>query len=777
MRRVREVTLGAYEHQDLPFERLVEELQPERNLNHNPLFQVMFSLQNNRSLASSSDSPQSTLEAMENSPKLGTAKFDLALFTEEVDQGLVAGFEYNTDLFEAATIERMVGHFQTLLESILADPDRPIVELPLLTDAERQQLLQEWNDTKTDYPEHACLPQLFEAQVEATPDAVAVLMAGRSWTYRELNGRANQVAHHLRKLGVSTDARVAICLERSLELVAGVLGILKAGGAYVPLDPAYPRERLAFILSDAQASVLLTEERLAGELPTEDVQEVVCLDSSWEVIARESTQNPASVATADNLAYIIYTSGSTGTPKGVGMIHRPLVNLLWWQIRNSRRASEARTLQFAPLSFDVSFQEMFSTWLAGGSLILMAEEERREMGKLLQGMAETEIERLFLPPVVLQQLAETLTDATPSTKLRQIITAGEQLQITEPVTRLFKRFNNCALYNHYGPSESHVVTEFALEGKPDDWPTFPPIGRPIANTRIYLLDAHLQPVPVGVHGELHIGGVALARGYHNRPILTAERFIPDPFSRTPGARLYKTGDRAQYRPDGNIEFLGRIDKQVKIRGFRIELGEIEAVLSRHPAVREAVAVSLTEKSGDKRLVAYLVADNGSILSTTQLYHFLKDQLPEYMIPSAFVQLDALPLTPNGKVNRRALPAPDRQRPELERAFVPPRTLVEQALAEIWSEVLRKEQVGVYDNFFELGGHSLLATQVVSRVREALQVELPLRRLFETPTVADLAVAVISSRAMQTNQEDLTQILAELEDLSEDEARTLLADEV
>jgi amino acid adenylation domain-containing protein len=772
--RVREVALGAYEHQDLPFEKLVEELQPERNLNYNPLFQVMFSLQNNPT-SGASDEQQASLEALKNAPQLGAARFDLALFTEETEKGFVAGLEYNTDLFEAATIERMVEHFQTLLEGIVAHPDRRLSELTLMTEAEQFQLLHEWNQTQADYPHDACIQQLFEKQAEQTPEATAIVMEARSWTYQEVNRRANQVAHYLHKLGVGTESRVGICMNRSAEMFIGLLGVLKAGGSYVPLDPAYPKERTAFVLLDAQARVLLTENRLAEQLPTEGLQ-VVRLDTEWEAIAREDERNPASDATPDNLAYIIYTSGSTGTPKGVAMPHRPLVNLLWWQTRNSELTHAARTLQFASPSFDVSFQEIFSTWLTGGTLFLTTEENRRDARRLLEVLSRFGVERLFVPPVTLQQMGEAMRDSTPPLKLRQIVVAGEQLHITEPIKRFFERLDNCTLHNHYGPSESHVVTAFTLAGVPADWPSFPYIGRPIANAQIYILGDRLQPVPVGVSGELYIGGTVLSRGYLDRPAHTAERFIPSPFSATPGEWLYKTGDLACYLPDGQIKFQGRVDDQAKIRGFRVEPGEIEVVLSQHPGVREVVVVARSETSGDKRLVAYLVADGGSPPSTTELHRFLKERVPEYMIPSVFVQLDALPLTGSGKIDRRALPAPDRLRPKLELVFVPPRTPIEEALAEIWKDVLGVERVGVHDNFFELGGHSLLATRVVSHVRDTLQVELPLRRLFESPTIAELVVGIVHSRAQEVDQEKITDLLAALEHLSEDEARALLAGE-
>ena len=738
--RVREVALGAYAHQDLPFEKLVEALHPERDLSRNPMFQVMFILQN---------TPMATLELggltlNQLNVDWGIAMFDLTLSMRATEQGLMGFLEYNTDLFNAATISRMLDHFQTLLEGIVANPDQPIATLRLLTEAEWYQLLVEWNDTKVDYLEDLCIHQLFEAQVERTSDATVVIFGDKQLTYRELNTKANQLAHYLRKCGVGPEVLVGIYVERSPEMVIGVLGILKAGGAYVPLDPSYPKERLVFMLEDTCVAVLLTQERLLEVLP-EHGTEVVCLDSDWEAITQESEENPINGASAENLAYVLYTSGSTGKPKGVAMSHRSLCNLIWWQL-SSKLPSGAKTLQFASLSFDVSFQEIFSTWCSGGTLVLISEELRRDAVGLLGYLTDKSVERLFLPFIALQQLAEVADGQGPiPTSLREIITAGEQLQITRPIVSLFSKLTDCTLHNQYGPTESHVVTAFTLTGSPSGWPALPPIGRPIANTQIYLLDRNLQPVPVGVSGELYIGGDSLARGYLNRPELTAEKFISNPFSDEAGTHLYKTGDLARYLPDGNIEFLGRLDHQVKIRGFRIELGEIEAVLSQHLAVQETVVIVREDTPSDKRLVAYLVIKQEPFPTINELRSFLKEKLPDYMVPSAFMFLDALPLTPNGKVDRQALPAPDRVRPELESTFVAPRTPVEEVLAGIWAKVLGLEQVGIHDNFFELGGHSLLATQVISRLRDAFQVELPLRSLFEVPTVADLAERVETVR--------------------------------
>jgi amino acid adenylation domain-containing protein/thioester reductase-like protein len=646
---------------------------------------------------------------------------------------------YDASRFEDGTISRMLGHFVTMLEAIATNPHQQISQLPMLTESEQQQLLVEWNDTSVDYACDKCIHKLFEAQVERTPDAVAVVFENQQLTYHELNCRANQLAHYLQSLGVKPDVLVGICVERSLEMLVGILGILKAGGAYVPLDPEYPQDRLRFMLEDAAVSVLLTQQQLVEKLPEHQPRVVyVYLDTDWQLISHLSQENPISGVQENNLGYVIYTSGSTGQPKGVAMNQLALCNLLLWQLQNSAISSSGvKTLQFAPVSFDVSFQEMFSTWFSGGTLLLIGEQLRREPLALLNLLQEQAVERLFVPFVALQQLAEVaVSSELVTSNLREIITAGEQLQMTPAISKWLSQLSGCTLHNHYGPSESHVIVTYTLINSVDTWPLLPPIGRPIANTQIYILDQNLQPVPVGVPGELHIGGVSLARGYLNRPELTQEKFIPNPFEKAAESRLYKTGDKARYLPDGNIEYLGRIDNQVKIRGFRIELGEIEAVMSQYELLQANCVVVREDTPGDKRLVAYIVPQPEQTATVNQLRQFLKSKLPEYMLPSAFVTLESLPLTPSGKVNRRALPAPEPNSGLLAQ-YVTPRTPIEEILALIWQQVLKVERVGRHDNFFELGGHSLLATQLVSRVRSSLKVELPLQSLFAAPTIAQL----------------------------------------
>jgi amino acid adenylation domain-containing protein len=516
----------------------------------------------------------------------------------------------------------------------------------------------------------------------------------------------------------------------------------------------------------------LTKRRLLDSAP-ECGARVLCVDEEWDAISNESGDNMRQGAVSSNLAYVTYTSGSTGKPKGIAMPQRAVRNLLEWQFRETDLPPGARTLQFASLSFDVSFQDMFSTWGMGGAVVLITEDERQNIGGLARVLQEKAIDRLFIPAVALQQLAEGFCAlSSPSATLRKIIAGSEQLQITRPIATMFEELPACSLHNEYGPSETHVVTELALPASPGEWPERPCIGSPILNSQIYLLDRHMQPVPIGVPGELYIGGAGLARCYLNRQELVAEKFIPDPFGGEPGARLYRTGDLARWRPEGQIEFLGRIDFQIKIRGYRVELGEVEAALSAYPTVKEAVLIAREDQTGGKRLVAYLVTSSEGDTTVSQLRAFLRQKLPDYMAPSAFVFLDKLPLTPNGKVNRKALPAPDQSRPELERSYVAPRTALEEVLAQDWREVLNIERVGVHDNFFDLGGHSLLATRLMSRLQEDFQIDIPLRRLFEAPTVAGLAEAM-GGEEMRADLENIAITLMELRGLSDEGAVALL----
>jgi len=803
LRRVRETVLDAQRHQDLPFERLVQALQPPREPGRTPLVRTSFNVP--RAAPAHLELPGVRGEVLP--VDAGGAGVDLHWVLEEWDEGIVGALEYDAALYLPETAERLAAAYLRLLDAVAVDPDAPLEALPLLASGERERVLHAWNDTRRDFPADACVHHLFAERAARTPDAVAVVHGSVSLTYAALDARAGALAHILAARGVGPDVRVGLCVQRSPELMVALLGILKAGGAYVPLDPAYPEGRLAYMLADSGARIVVADARTRAALPEfggevvevgpphppgppppasegrgendtpdgEDRSVDIPLPHAWGRVAspsepgggsppplapppqaREgSTTMPTSQSSPplvgegwraapgwgasvspDNLAYVIYTSGSTGTPKGVALTHRALVNLLRWQDGAWVHPDAADTLQFTTVSFDVSFQEIFSCWLSGGRLVLLDEDERRDPAAVLERLESGGVRRLFLPYVALQQLAETGVErgAYPPA-LREVQTAGEQLRVTEPIRRWFAR-TGAVLSNQYGPSETHVVTAHTLAGAPETWPVLPPIGRPVDNARCHVLDARGEPVPVGVPGELRLGGACLARGYLGRPDLTAERFVPDPFSGEPGARSYRTGDRARWLADGTLEFLGRADAQVKVRGYRVEPGEVEAALERMPEVGGAVAAVRQDPGGGPRLVGYVVAAPGRTVDPADLRARLREELPEYMVPSAVVLMETFPLTPSGKVDRRALPAPAEDAGS--RSGRAPRTPTEEILAGIFAEVLGVERVGAGDDFFDLGGHSLLGTRVVSRVRAALGAELPLRELFEAPTVEGLA---------------------------------------
>ena len=767
--RVREVALGAYAHQELPFERLVEELQPDRNPSFAPLFQVMFVLQN----VPRSERRLHRLTMRHMELEKGTAKFDLGLSVVEGVDGLKGVFTYNTDLFDATTIERLASHFRVLLESIVADPGRRVSALPILTEIERHRLTVQWNATAREFPRDRCIHQLIEEQATRTPQAVALSYGGDQLTYDELNRRANQLARHLQRLGVGPEVRVGLLLERSLDLAVGLLAILKAGGAYVPLEPGYPEERLAFLLRDAGVTVLVTCTELSAGLRSLSSSRIglVCMDRDRASIATAAGANLPCRTSPENLAYVIYTSGSTGASKGVAVPHRAVVNLSHTVAREYRISGHDRVLQSSSLTSDFSVEECFPAWMSGATVVL------RPPAPMLTGADFTElldagrISLTLLPTAFWHSWVQELhlsRRPLPAT-LRLVSIGGETVQPAMYALWRELGVRGVRWCNTYGPTETTVEATLHEPAAGDDGPTSGldlPIGRPLANTRVYVLDRHLNPVPTGVPGELYIGGEGLARGYLGRAGLTAERFVPDPFSGEPGARLYRTGDRGRYRTDGNLEFLGRFDYQVKIRGFRVEPEEVETALARHPAVREGAVVAREDTPGDRRLVAYVVPAGDQALGSGELRSFLRDRLPEPMVPSAFVFLDALPLTPNGKVDRRALPAPDYTRPDGDEAFVAPRTPIEERVAAIWAAVLKLDRVGVHDSFFALGGHSLLATQVVARLRAAFGVELPLRGLFEAPTVAGLAERL----------EATTRLLEEVASLTADQVRLELSRE-
>ncbi len=771
--RVRQMALQAYEHQQLPFEKLVEHLQPQRELGQNPLFQVLFSLQN------APLQPWQWPDALRVVPETidtATAKFDVSLAVVQTEQGLLrATFEYNCALFEAATIERWAGHYQNLLAAVVADPKLPVSQLPILGASERRQL-QQWGRGADRALLATSVVELLTAQLKRTPQAIAVVDGQEQLSYEQLDERAGRLAGYLRGLGVGVGVRVGVLVERSVAMVVAVVAVLKAGGAYVPLEASLPVERLRWLVSDAGVRWVLSDESTAGLAQSLPVKQVGVEEALGEGKAGEAVEFGG-----QEEAYVIYTSGSTGKPKGVMMTHAPLVNLLSWQAEQLPGA--ARTLQFASLGFDVSFQEIFSTWCTGGTLVLIEEATRTDPISLWNVIVESAIERLFLPYVALQQLAE-VAGCHPHlpVPLQEVIVAGEQLRITPQIANFFGRLPGCTLHNHYGPTESHVVTACTLSGPPQNWSVLPPIGRPIANVRIVVLDGYLQPVPIGIPGELYIGGAGLARGYLNQPELTAERFIAPSAELEAGSRLYRTGDRARWRPDGQLEFLGRLDGQIKLRGFRIEPGEIEAVLAQHPAVRQAVVMVREEVPGPRRLVAYIVSTPEARQQEESLRQYLRERLPQYMVPSAFVHLAALPLTPNGKVDRTALPPPAGRRQS--DPDVVPCTPLEKQIATIWAQVLGMEDVGRHDNFFDLGGHSLLATQVRSRLREELQVELPLRPLFETPTVSGLARVIAGLQGQRSDAEcrpipkasrgtSAEQLLAALPQLTDRQVEVLL----
>ncbi|BAZ48976.1 amino acid adenylation [Nostoc sp. NIES-4103] len=647
---------------------------------------------------------------------------------------------YNTELLDGDKITRMQEQFAVFVQGIVNQPEEPVAYLPLLSQEERYKIWVEWNDTQVNYPPDKCIHQLFEEQVEKTPDAVAVVFENTQLTYQQLNQRANQLAHHLRSLGVGPEALVGICLERSLEMIVGLLAILKAGGAYVPLDPTYPSERLAFVLQDTQTSLILTTAQLVNSLPTHAAQ-VVCLDSQWQAIAHNSQENLVCEATPDNLMYIIYTSGSTGQPKGVMIPHRGIYNQLQWRQTTFKLTQQDKVLQTISFSFDPSVWQIFWPLCNGAQLILARPGGHQDPAYLVKVIVEQQITVIALVPSILSVLLEQHLIENCQT-LKHITCGGEALSV-KLIEQFFAKLNlHNVLLNCYGPTEASIDATFWKCQHSTNY-LIAPIGRPIANTQTYILDSHLQPVPIGVPGELYIGGVGLGRGYLNRPELTQERFIVNPFHRREDQslnveRLYKTGDLARYLSNGDIEFLGRLDNQVKIRGFRIELGEVEAAIAQHPSVQQTVVLAREDNPGDKRLVAYIIPHPEQTPSSDELRGFLQEKLALHMVPSAFVFLNNLPLNPNGKIDTRALPAPSFSRPDLQQAFVAPRTPTEQQIADIWVSVLKLEKVGIHDDFFVLGGHSLLATQIMSRLHQAFGVDLPLRTLFEVPTVAKLA---------------------------------------
>lgn len=722
--RVRDVILEAHAYRMVPFEYVIKETQPTRNLTRNPLIQVLFSLEPPLPVLSSGWTI--TLTDVE----VSVSKFDLYFNIDDRPDGFEAWIEYNTDIFDASTIQRMIGHWKTLLEYVVVDPTQPILNLPLLTGEEQTQLLQEWNATQRDYPQDRCLHQLFEEQAAQRPEKVAVICADTSFTYCELNERANQLAHYLQRQGVGPDILVGIYIERSLHMLVALLGILKAGGAYVPLDPAYPQERLAYMLEDSQAQFLLTQQTLINKLSQQSTLTVICLDTDWETIAQEPGHDSQSMLSSDALLYVIYTSGSSGRPKGVQITHRSVINVLS-AVQEMLSVSTSDTLLgITTLSFDIATVEFFLPLITGACFLLQRHDVISDSMQLLEQITT-------IHPTIVQATPATwrmLLDAGLSTlDGLKIISTGEALP-RDVRDQLLARHPD-SFWNLYGPSETTIYSTGCLLNSTSAALS---IGHPIANTQIYLLDNMMQPVPIGVIGEIYIGGAGLARGYLYQPDLTSEKFVPNPFTHQPGDRLYRTGDLACYFPDGSIDFLGRTDYQVKLRGFRIELEEIEAVLKQYPGVKQAVVVARNDSLEDKYLAAYVVLKQGSEPSIAAIRQALKDVLPAYMIPSTFSFLDALPLTPSGKIDRRALPAPDILKIASTHGFFAPTQIVHYQLQYIWEKALHIQPIGIRDNFFELGGHSLLAARMTAHIEQVFGKKIALSTLLANPTIEQLA---------------------------------------
>ncbi|MEM4658889.1 MAG: amino acid adenylation domain-containing protein, partial [Candidatus Methanosuratincola sp.] len=677
-----------------------------------------------------------------------TAKLDLIFFVWEGSQRLTCTVEYNTDLFDEATIERMFCNFETLLEGIAGDPAMPISRLPLISPSELRKVLVDWNATERDYPRTACVHELIEAQARRTPDHISLIAGGESLTYRELNSRANKLARYLRNLGVEPDQLVGICMEPSADMAVSLLGILKAGGAYFPLDPSYPKERLSFMMDDAAVRVVVTQRRLVGELPRSDAR-VVCIDSDWQKISNLSGDDLEPRATSENLAYVIYTSGSTGKPKGVMIAHRSVVNHNLAMMSSFELSPQDRVLQYHSINFDAAVETIFPTWMSGATVVFRTQKVTAPGADLRRLIENGRTTVLSFSSAYWNEWVHELaaSGGVLPDYVRLVVIGGDRAspESVEVWLRLFG--NRIRLLNTYGPTEATVTaTQYDITGASQWVRREIPIGKPISNTSVYILDRNLEPVPIGVPGELFIGGDGVARGYLNREDVTAERFIRDPFSTKPGARMYRTGDLARFLPDGNIEFLGRLDNQVKIRGYRIEPGEVEAAVLWHDAVRDCVVVPRDDDFGQKRLVAYVVPYDGRHVGVSELRSFLAERLPEYMVPSYFVLLDALPLTPNGKVDRKALPTPTYDRQETKESYVPPRDDVERELVRIWEEIFGIHPIGVKDNFFQLGGHSFLALRLMAQINRVFGVNIPLVALFQGGTIEHLALAVLHRNA-------------------------------
>ncbi len=765
---MRSTLLDAYEHQDYPFANLINKLNIARNANQTPLVSALFNLDRPVAIP-----PMFNLETSWFSQPISFIAFDIVFNITEISDELVVDCDYDTDVLDKATIERWLEHFQTLLKGVVVNSEQQVSQLPLLSEQERHKILVEWNNTSVDYPKNKTLHQLFEEQVEKTPENIAVVFEEQQLTYFQLNQKANQLAHYLQSLGVKPDVLVGICLERSLEMVIGLFGILKAGGAYVPLDPAYPVARLAFMLEDSQVPVLLTQSNLIDVLP-ETMAQLVCLDTEAKKFSPFRSENPLSVVGPENLAYVIYTSGSTGKPKGAGVFHQGVTNLVNWFITAFQLGVDDNVLIISPFSFDLTQKNIFAPLINGGQLHLLA-STHYDPNQITKLVAEKTITWLNCTPSAFYPLIEPNDENTflKLSSLRYLFLGGEPIALPILQSWLNATVSQTKIVNSYGPTEcTDVCAAYLLEQPEAVLDQTIPIGKPIFNAKLFNLDKNFELLPVGVAGELHIGGVGLARGYLNRPDLTAEKFLKNPFSDDPYSRLYKTGDLARYLPDGNIEYLGRIDNQVKIRGFRIELGEIEVILTEHPQIREAVVIDREDSSHLKQLVAYIVTPPGTpSLAASDLRRFLQEKLPEYMVPSNFIVLEKIPLTLNGKIDRHALPAPSGN--ELKAAYVAPRTPIEELLTNVWSDVLEQQKISIHDDFFERGGHSLLGTQVISRIRDLFSVEISLRQLYESPTVVSLAESLVKQETQPGRIEKIARLRQRLDKMSANEIKTLL----
>ncbi len=739
LKQTKEVALAAYSHQHLPFEKLVTEMQPQRDLSYSPMYQVMFSVGEHKDLGID-------LPGMEITPIIidrGVAKFDMTLGMTELKKDLMCNIEYCSALFEPATMQRLANQFQNLLQGIVDNPDQRISRLPMLSAEERHRIIYTWNEIEQVEPDGVLVPQMFEKQAARNPDATAVVYEDRRLTYGELNERANQLAHYLKKRGVGPEKRVVVCVERSPEMVLGVMGVMKAGGAYVPLDAMYAKERLPVIIPDSECPVVLTQTSLLARLP-ETNAEIIPLDGDWSKIAAESKENPEPEITPDTLAYVVYTSGSTGVPKGVMINHGGFATLFHGYKKSYGIGSPDNPwLLMANFSFDVFSSDLIRTLCSGSKFVICPMELLLNPEGLYGLMRREHVTCAEFVPAVLRTLTTYLHESNQNLDvMRILVCSSDAWSIADARATLAVCDPSVRVINAYGVTEATIdstfmdITPEVLRGS-----GFVAIGKPIPNNTTYVLDRHMQPCPVGIPGVLYIGGPGVARGYLKRPELTAEKFVPDPFSKVAGAKLYNSGDAARYLPDGNVEFLGRVDNQVKIRGFRIELGEVEAAIAKHPAVQQVVVIARELGPGDLGLVAYVVAKPGEPIDIHDVRASIKGKLPAYMLPAAFEVLEKIPLSANRKVDRKALPAPKQKSVDVAEAFVAPRNEKEEKLAALWSEVLHFSPIGIHDNFFELGGHSLMAIQVISRVRNHFGVELPLRILFENPTVAELSVAI------------------------------------